>query len=134
MPFMPSRLRGDHRQPDHPIKNNRPVEMTVSEVLRETRRKLVETLKRELELRQFQVAEELHYRPWSAFSSRNGSTKKIEQCKRRKRARRCFRGLQPFRKQLVRENQQRRCRAVASSRIRRISLFDINQHHEEMEK
>src|SRR6185503_10623750 len=40
------------------IKNNRPVEMTVSEVLRENTEQLVETLKRELELKQSKLQDE----------------------------------------------------------------------------
>src|SRR5437660_5587866 len=42
------------------IKNNRPVEMTVSEVLRENTEQVVEMLKRELDLRQSKLQEELH--------------------------------------------------------------------------
>ena len=44
------------------IRNNRPVEMTVSEVLRENTAQLVELIKRELELRERQLQEELHAR------------------------------------------------------------------------
>src|SRR4030095_5769835 len=44
------------------IKNNRPVELTVSEVLRENTAQLVETLKRELELHEQKLQDELHYR------------------------------------------------------------------------
>src|SRR5262249_7351186 len=44
------------------IKNNRPVEMTVSEVLRENTAQLVETFKRELELQESKLQDELHFR------------------------------------------------------------------------
>src|ERR1041385_3415487 len=44
------------------IKNNRPVEMTVSEVLRENTAQLVETLKRELQLKETKLQDELHFR------------------------------------------------------------------------
>src|SRR5690242_18358690 len=44
------------------IKDNRPVEMTVSEVLRENTEQLVELLKRELELKQKKLEDELHFR------------------------------------------------------------------------
>src|SRR5437016_14564889 len=43
------------------IKNNRPVELTVSEVLRENTEQLVETLKRELEIRESKLQDELHF-------------------------------------------------------------------------
>src|ERR1039458_3773094 len=42
------------------IRDNRPVEMTVSEVLRENTAQLTATLKRELELRESQLQQDLH--------------------------------------------------------------------------
>src|SRR3989440_9645060 len=44
------------------IRDNRPVEMTVSEVLRENTTNLVGTLKRELELGQKKLEQELHHK------------------------------------------------------------------------
>ena len=44
------------------IKDNRPVEMTVSEVLRENTAKLVEDLRKELELKEKQLEEEMHFK------------------------------------------------------------------------
>src|SRR6266576_1699923 len=44
------------------IKNNRPVELTVSEVLRQNTEQLVELLKRELELKLKKLEDELHFR------------------------------------------------------------------------
>jgi hypothetical protein len=44
------------------IKDNRPVELTVSEMLRENTEQLVAILKRELELREKELLDELHYR------------------------------------------------------------------------
>src|SRR5207244_9564136 len=44
------------------IKNNRPVEMTVSEVLRENTAQLVRTIKRELQLKEKKLQDELHFR------------------------------------------------------------------------
>src|SRR5688572_14946037 len=44
------------------IRDNRPVELTVSEVLRENTDQLVAILKRELELREKKLQDELHYR------------------------------------------------------------------------
>src|SRR5271168_3105986 len=43
------------------IKENRPVELTVSEILRENTQQLVAILKRELELREKHLTDELHY-------------------------------------------------------------------------
>src|SRR6478735_3229929 len=44
------------------IRNNRPVELTVSEVLKTNTEQLVETLKRELELKEKKLLDELHFR------------------------------------------------------------------------
>ena len=44
------------------IRDNGPVEMTVSEVLRENTAQLVATLKRELELKEQKLQDELHFK------------------------------------------------------------------------
>src|SRR5213592_2151116 len=44
------------------IKNNRPVELTLSEVLKESTAQLVDTLKRELQLKEKNLQDELHFR------------------------------------------------------------------------
>src|SRR5712691_6404634 len=44
------------------IRDNRPVELTVSEVLKENTAQLVDTLKRELQLKEKKLQDEMHYR------------------------------------------------------------------------
>lgn len=57
------------------IRDQRPVEMTVLEVLRANTEQLVDLLKRELELKQAKLELELHAEEaWSACSSSTGST------------------------------------------------------------
>jgi len=63
------------------IKDNRPVELTVSEVLRENTEQLVAVLKRELELREKKLLDELHYRTLERIFIEERIYKKIEQCK-----------------------------------------------------
>src|SRR5205807_6439027 len=63
------------------IKNHRPVELTVSEVLRENTTQLVATLKRELELKEKQLENELHFRTLERIFIEERIYKKIEQCK-----------------------------------------------------
>jgi len=63
------------------IKNNRPVEMTVSEVLRENTAQLVDTLKRELQLKEKKLEDELHFRTLERIFIEERIYKKIEQCK-----------------------------------------------------
>src|SRR5437016_2666380 len=117
------------------IKNNRPVELTVSEVLRENTEQLVETLKRELEIRESKLQDELHFRTLERIFIEERIYKKIEQCKTNESVLAAVHdGFKPFRKQLVRELSDPDVERLLQVRIRRISLFDINQHRQEMEK
>ena len=86
------------------IKNNRPVELTVSEVLRENTAQLVATLKRELELKEAKLQDELHFRTLERIFIEERIYKKIEQCKTNEAVLAAvYEGFKPFRKQLVRE-------------------------------
>jgi topoisomerase-4 subunit A len=117
------------------IKNSRPVEMTVSEVLRENTDQLVEILKRELELKQGKLQDELHFRTLERIFIEERIYKRIEQCKTNEAVQGAvFEGFKPFRKQMLRELRQADVERLLQVRIRRISLFDINQHREEMSK
>src|SRR5207249_11155929 len=117
------------------IKNNRPVELTVSEVLRENTEQLVNTLKRELELKEAKLQDEIHQRALERIFIEERIYKKIEQCKTNETVLAAvYDGFKPFRKQLVREINDADVERLLQVRIRRISLFDIHQHHEEMEK
>jgi topoisomerase-4 subunit A len=117
------------------IRNNRPVEMTVSEVLRENTAQLVETLKRELELKEAKLQEELHFRTLERIFIEERIYKKIEQCKTSEAILAAvYEGFKPFRRQLVRELTDPDVERLLTVRIRRISLFDINKHREEMEQ
>jgi topoisomerase-4 subunit A len=117
------------------IKNNRPVELTVSEVLEENTEQLVAILKRELELREKQLLDELHYRTLERIFIEERIYKKIEQCKTNEAVvKAVYEGFKPFKRQLVREMVDADVERLLQVRIRRISLFDINKHREEMEK
>jgi topoisomerase IV subunit A len=117
------------------IKNNRPVELTVSEVLRENTEQLVAVLKRELELREKQLVDELHYRTLERIFIEERIYKKIEQCKTNEAVTEAvYNGFKPFKRQLIRDLIDADVERLLQVRIRRISLFDINKHREEMEK
>jgi topoisomerase IV subunit A len=117
------------------IKNNRPVELTVSEVLRENTAQLVETLKRELELKETQLQSDLHFRTLERIFIEERIYKKIEQCKTNEAVLAAVHeGFKPFRKELRGELTEADVDRLLTVRIRRISLFDINRHREEMEK
>ena len=117
------------------IRNNRPVELTVSEVLRENTEQLVALLKRELELRQKQLLDELHIRTLERIFIEERIYKQIEKCKTNEAVSAAvYEGFKPFKKELVREIVDADVDRLLQVRIRRISLFDINQHREQMAK
>ena len=117
------------------IKGNRPVELTVSEVLRENTGQLVDTLKRELQLQESKLQDELHFRTLERIFIEERLYKKIEQCKTNEAVLAAVHdGFKPFRKELVRELADTDVDRLLQVRIRRISLFDINKHREEMER
>jgi topoisomerase-4 subunit A len=115
------------------IKNNRPVEMTVSEVLRENTHQLVALLKRKLELRERQLLDDLHYRTLERIFIEERIYKKIEQCKTNEAVSAAVHeGFTPFRRELIRDLADADVERLLQVRIRRISLFDINRHRDEM--
>ncbi len=117
------------------IKNNRPVELTVSEVLRENTEQLVAILKRELDLREKQLLDELHYRTLERIFIEERIYKLIEKCKTNEAVfASVYEGFKPFKKQLIRDLADADVEKLLQVRIRRISLFDISKHREEMEK
>jgi topoisomerase IV subunit A len=117
------------------IKDNRPVELTVSEVLRENTDQLVDILKRELELKERKLQDELHYRTLERIFIEERIYKLIEKCKTAEAVSAAVvEGFKPFKKELIRELVSTDVDRLLQVRIRRISLFDINQHREEMEK
>jgi topoisomerase-4 subunit A len=117
------------------IKDNRPVEMTVSEILRENTAQLVAILKRELELCEKHLLDELHYRTLERIFIEERIYKLIEKSKTSEAVAAAVRdGFTPFKRQLLRDLTDPDVERLLQVRIRRISLFDINQHREEMEK
>ena len=117
------------------IRENRPVEMTVSEVLRENTEQLVDILKRGLELKERKLQDEMHFRTLERVFIEERIYKKIEQCRTNEAVFAAVReGFKPFTKELVRELIDADIERLLTVRIRRISLFDINKHREEMDK
>lgn len=117
------------------IKDNRPVELTVTEVLRENTAQLTTLLKRELELKEKQLNDEMHYRTLERIFIEERIYKLIEKCKTNEAVLAAvYEGFKPFAKALVRPIVDADVERLLQVRIRRISLFDINKHREEMEK
>jgi len=114
------------------IQDHRPVEPTVSEILRENTAQLLEQLKSELELRQQRLEDELHFRTLERIFIEERIYKAIEKCRTQEAVMAAVRkGLQPFRKQMLRQPVDADLERLLTVRIRRISLFDIEQHREE---
>jgi len=117
------------------IRDNRPVEMTVSEVLRANTEQLVALLRRQLELRARQLEDELHFRTLERIFIEERLYKQIEKCKTAEAVvAAVFDSLKPFRRELVRQPEPADVERLLQVRIRRISLFDIAQHRQEMAK
>ena len=117
------------------IKKNRPVELTVSEVLKENTAQLLVDLKRELELREHKLEEELHFKTLVRIFIENRIYKKIELCRTNEAVTESVHdGFRPFRKEMYRDLAEADVEMLLGVRIRRISLFDINKHREEMDK
>ncbi|MBI5383393.1 MAG: DNA topoisomerase IV subunit A [Verrucomicrobia bacterium] len=116
------------------IRDNRPVELTVSEILRHNTDQLVAILKRELELKEQKLQDELHYRTLERIFIEERIYKSIEKCKTNEAVvAAVYEGFRPFAKQLVRDLTDPDVDRLLQVRIRRISLFDINKHREEMD-
>ena len=117
------------------IKNNRPVEMTASEVLRENTEHAVALHKRELEVKENKLNDELHFRTLERIFIEERIYKKIEQAKTNEAViAAVYEGFKPFKKEILRDIVNEDVERLLQVRIRRISLFDINKHREELEK
>jgi topoisomerase-4 subunit A len=117
------------------IRDNRPVEMTVSEVLRHNTEQLVGTLKRELELKERKLEQELHFKTLVRLFVEKRIYKGIEQARTNEAVVAAVQeGFHPLRRQMHRDLTSEDIEMLLAIRIRRISLFDIGKHLEEMEK
>jgi topoisomerase-4 subunit A len=117
------------------IKDRRPVEMTVSEVLRANTAQLVETLQRELQLQQRKLEDERHFRTLERIFIEERIYKRIEQCRTPEAVLAAVHeGFRPFRRQLPRDLSDADVERLLQVRIRRISLFDIHKHREELQR
>lgn len=117
------------------IHQNRPVEMTVSEVLKHNTAKLVDDLEKELRLKEGKLKEEMFFKTLVRIFIENRIYKKIEECKTNEAVfAAVHEGFVPFRKELWRDVTDDDVETLLKVHIRRISLFDINKHKDEMIK
>lgn len=117
------------------IRDNRPVEMTVSEVLRANTEQLVSLLKRELELTRDRLDLELHHKTLVRLFIENRIYKRIEGARTAEAVvREVYEGFKPLRDQIRRALTDEDVEMLLRVPIRRISLFDLGKHRDEIEK
>ncbi len=116
------------------IRRNRPLDTTVSDILRENTQQCVDILHRELDLRKKNLLDALHQKTLVQIFIENRIYKRIESCKTADAVDAAIRtGLDPFQNQLLRAVTPEDIDMLLSVRIRRISLFDINKNRKDIE-
>jgi len=116
------------------ICENRPVQMSVPEVLRRNTARLLDYLKRELDLELGKQEELLHGKTLARIFIENRIYKRIEKCETQEAVMAEIRkGLLPFRKELLRDVTDDDIEKLLALPIRRISTFDIRKNQEEIE-
>lgn len=117
------------------LRNNRPVEMSVDEVLRENTHQLVEILEGELNLRKNKLLDDFHNKTLVQIFVENRIYKRIEECKTYEAVfAAIYEGLEPFTDQLKREIVDDDIEMLLGVRIKRISLFDIEKNRKDIEE
>jgi topoisomerase IV subunit A len=117
------------------IRDRKPVEMDVHDVLRHNTARLVELLRRHLKLRQKQLTEELHRKTLVQLFVANRLYRPIEACSSPEEVEAAVRaGLEPFRPALQRDLTHGDVELLLGIPIRRISQFDLARNAEEMDK
>ena len=115
------------------IRDNKPVTLSVSDVLKYNTDKLVEHLKAELKIEEGHLKDKLHAKTLEQIFIENRVYKKIED-KTTPQAvvKAVFDGLKPFSGEIRREVTQEDVETLLKIPIRRISLYDINKAQQEM--
>ena len=116
------------------IKDNMPVQMTVTEVIQYHAKQLQKILKDELEFEKKTLMEKLHLRTLERIFIEERIYKSIEEMKTQEAVvKAVFSGFEPFRAELVREITKDDIEHLLSIPIRRISLYDIGKNRQEVQ-
>jgi len=117
------------------IKDNKPVQTTVTEVLKHNTQKLMRDLERELEIELGLLQDKLHHKTLEQIFIENRVYKKIEEQKTYEKViNAVHRGLIPFKYQILREVTDEDVEKLLQIKIKRISRFDINKYRKEIEE
>ena len=114
------------------IKEQRPVEMSVHDILRHNTKRLVELLRKELQIERRKIDEALQAASLVRLFIVNRIYKRIEECKTAPEVRQAILdGLAPYRDQLRRDISSADLDMLLAIPIKRISLYDINKSRKE---
>ncbi|MEM9444562.1 MAG: DNA topoisomerase IV subunit A [Verrucomicrobiota bacterium] len=115
------------------ISGEKPVQMTVDEVLRANTDQLVALLKAELELKEGELENELHYKSLVQIFIENRIYKKIENCTTYAAVQKAvLQGLKPFTQKFKRPVTENDIEMLLDLRIKRISKFDLEKNKDDM--
>jgi topoisomerase-4 subunit A len=115
------------------IKDQRPVVMTVTDVVKHNTDRLVEILKEELKIEEGHLRDRLHIRTLEQIFIEQRVYKAIEKVAAGDKINDAVRaGLKPYTKEIRREVTDEDIETLLKIPIRRISLFDINKVKKEM--
>jgi len=116
------------------IRDGRPTEMDVEEVLRHNTERLLKLLTRRLKVQQKRLTEELHRKTLVQIFVENRLYKPIETCQSQEEVEQVVRsGLEPFLSALQREITHGDIELLLGIPIRRISLFDLAKNRQDMD-
>ncbi|MDR0304619.1 MAG: DNA topoisomerase IV subunit A [Chitinispirillales bacterium] len=115
------------------IKQNHPVVMTVSEVVKDSAEQLKEILEAELNLEKYSLTQKLHLRTIERIFVVERIYKKIEEMKTQKEINNSVKdGFIPFTEEVGREITDDDVERLLQIPIRRISLYDIEKNKKEI--
>lgn len=116
------------------IKDNMPSLMTVSEVIKDSAKRLVKILKDELEDEKEGLFDRLHMRTLERIFIEERIYKKIETMKTAEGViKAVLKGFEPYKDELIRPVTEDDVDRLLKIPIRRISLYDINKNRQEVE-
>lgn len=115
------------------IVNNRPVQMSVSEMIKRNTEMLMRFLQKELEIELSKLQDSFHEKTLAQIFIENRIYKRIEQCESYELVLKEVRaGLKKFKDMLKREISEEDIEKLLAIPIRKISLFDINKNKKDI--
>ena len=115
------------------ICDRRPVQMSVSEVLKRNVSKLLDYLKKEFEIELGRLLEAKHAKTLAQLFFENRIYKRIEECRSQEEEyKEVLDGLAPFRDQLLRDVTHEDVDKLLALPVRRIARFDIEKNQQEI--